>query len=940
MSKIKHYTNVCYSHGKLHVRGFDENWNPILENVNFNPTVWVDPQTNIHEFKENIVDVNTKDWHTFVGRHPLVGLTFDSIGSCKQFVAKNQRFGNVDGKMQVVKEKVYTPPSNMFICQYISKFFDTEPVPADKLKIFTYDIETEVGHRNVPDDTPIRIRKIVDNDSFYDQKSAEKETTIIEYENHPDKAKWEIWDDERKDWVNYEVHPYRFIGGFPHPMKAEERVTLITVKDVNKRDIYTWGMSDYHTDRPEVHYYQCKNEDELLESFLAFWTQNYPDIMTGWNCLPKYTNVWMSDRISTMEKIQPNDVLVDSNVLHKSGVSRKKAFNLTLYGNRSIKASKDHIFPVYIKETDQYTNFKTNTITVEDKTVEEIQREFENGKDVFFILKKHENTNENLTYRKLFSNNIETLKNFVSFDENELTNSDKVTFTFSPMISIDVQLDEEISLDMMHMMGLIYTDGSLSIKDSKFSFTNINETLITWFRDFANEYKIISHGKNAISKVHNKNGEWLCTSVSSNNLIGILSRLFVYKDTNKKNLNLENCSLLSKAQFMEFIGGCVDGDGTLTQGCVSFCVYNENDVHYSDIEKFQELLLWNGYFAYINNSNNISFYRYDAKRLKEELHLIHSSKSKLIEEIKESNVSRESKSKIISYRNLDDSYIVHLKSIEECDYEDMYDIETNTHYFVANGIKTHNCSRFDNTYMYNRIKKRLGEEQANRLSPFGEIIQRPIKETDDVETSYAGIANLDYLKLYRKFNTKAQENYKLDTIANLEIGFKKVENPTGGSFRDFYTGQFEVRQKPNDDDTEIRKLAYVRTKLYDHYKETGEGYEKWEALDKKIRTMCAQTFIDYNIRDVELVDKIDNKRKYISLAMTIAYSAQCNYEDVFSPVKTWDYILYNHLYHKGLVIPIKKRTEKTEKFEGAYVKPPLIGKHEYCESFDLDSLLN
>ena len=530
---IKHYTNVCYSRGKLHVRGFDENWNPMIENVNFNPTVWVDPQTSYHEFKESILDVDTHSWKSFVGRFPLVGLTFDSISSCKQFVSKNQRFGNVDGKMQVVKEKVYTPPSNMFICQYISKFFDTEPVSADKLKIYTYDIETEVGHRNVPDDTPIRIRKIVDNDSFYDQKSAEKETTIIEYENHPDKAKWEIWDDERKDWVGYEVHPYRFIGGFPHPMKAEERVTLITVKDINAKDIYTWGISDYHTDRPEVHYKKCKNEDELLSSFLAFWVSNYPDIMTGWN----------------------------------SGL-------------------------------------------------------------------------------------------------------------------------------------------------------------------------------------------------------------------------------------------------------------------------------------------------------------------------------------------------------------------------------------FDNTYMYNRIKKRLGEEQANRLSPFGEIIQRPIKGTDDVETSYAGIANLDYLKLYRKFNTKAQENYKLDTIANLEIGFKKVENPTGGSFRDFYTGQFEVRQKPKDDDTEIRKLAYIRTKLYDHYKETGEGYEKWEALDKKIRALCAQTFIDYNIRDVELVDKIDNKRKYISLAMTIAYSAQCNYEDVFSPVKTWDYILYNHLYHKGLVIPIKKHTEKTEKFEGAYVKPPLVGKHEYCESFDLDSLLN
>ena len=319
--------------------------------------------------------------------------------------------------------------------------------------------------------------------------------------------------------------------------------------------------------------------------------------------------------------------------------------------------------------------------------------------------------------------------------------------------------------------------------------------------------------------------------------------------------------------------------------------------------------------------------------------MIHSSKTNLIEDLKESSASRESKSKKISYRNLDDSYIVHLKSIEECDYEDMYDIETNTHYFVANGIKTHNCTRFDNTYLYNRIKIRLGEDEANRLSPFGEVFQRPIEGTDDIETSFGGIADLDYLRLYRKFNTKAQENYKLDTIANLEIGFKKVENPTGGSFRDFYTGQFEVRQKPKEDDTEIRKLGYERTKLYDHYKETGEGYEEWEALDKKIRDLCAQTFIEYNIRDVELVDKIDNKRKYINLAMTIAYSAQCNYEDVFSPVKTWDYIIYNHLIKDGIVVPIKKPANKTEKFEGAYVKPPLIGKHEYCASFDLDSLL-
>lgn len=937
---IKHYTNVCYSRGKLHVRGFDENWNPMIENVNFNPTVWVDPQTSYHEFKESILDVDTHSWKSFVGRFPLVGLTFDSISSCKQFVSKNQRFGNVDGKMQVVKEKVYTPPSNMFICQYISKFFDTEPVSADKLKIYTYDIETEVGHRNVPDDTPIRIRKIVDNDSFYDQKSAEKETTIIEYENHPDKAKWEIWDDERKDWVGYEVHPYRFIGGFPHPMKAEERVTLITVKDINAKDIYTWGMSDYHTDRPEVHYKKCKNEDELLSSFLAFWVSNYPDIMTGWNCLPTYTNVWLNDRITKLENVKVGDALVDSVILNKSKNSEKESFELSLYGGRKIRASEDHIFPVFTKEKHEYTNFTTNNTRIEDKRVRQIRKELEDGKDIFFVIPKHENKNENLTYRKLFKSNVSLLKTFCEFDESELNDSDSLKIKLKERIILNVKLDDEISNDMMHMMGLIYTDGSFSFTDSRISFTNTDRPLIEWFRDFANSHKILSRGKNAILTLSNKNGSWLSTTVSSNNIIGILARLFLYKDSTKKNLNIENCSMLSKSQFMEFISGCIDGDGTLTSGVVSFCCYNNVDETQSDMEKIQELLLWNGYFANISNSTNLRFFCCDNIRLKNDLRLIQSKKKELVCKLTDNNYLRNSKSKIIAFRNLDDSYVVRLEHIESIGVEKMYDIETDTHYFYANGIKTHNCGTFDNTYMYNRIKKRLGEEQANRLSPFGEIIQRPIKGTDDVETSYAGIANLDYLKLYRKFNTKAQENYKLDTIANLEIGFKKVENPTGGSFRDFYTGQFEVRQKPKDDDTEIRKLAYIRTKLYDHYKETGEGYEKWEALDKKIRALCAQTFIDYNIRDVELVDKIDNKRKYISLAMTIAYSAQCNYEDVFSPVKTWDYILYNHLYHKGLVIPIKKHTEKTEKFEGAYVKPPLVGKHEYCESFDLDSLLN
>lgn len=533
MTDIKHYTNVYFSRNRLLVRGFGEDWKPFMEKVPFTPTVWVDPDTGYHNYRDSILKVDARNWKSFLGKKPLIGLTFKDISSCRRFISENRKYEKVDGKMKIVSERVYTAPSNPFICQYISENFTTEPVPMEKLRVYTYDIETEVGHRNVPDDSSIRIRKITDSGSMFEQKDQTLETTIADYELHPDKDKWEILNEKTGEWVSYDQHPYRFIGGFPDPSKAEEKVTLITVKDINSSEINTWGLNDFKSDRMEVHYHKCEDEDDLLRKFLLFWTSNYPDIETGWN-----------------------------------------------------------------------------------------------------------------------------------------------------------------------------------------------------------------------------------------------------------------------------------------------------------------------------------------------------------------------------------------------------------------------TSRFDNTYMFNRLKSRLGEDAANSLSPYGEVFQKPIEGTDDIETSFGGIANLDYLRLYRKFNTKAQENYKLDTIANLEIGFKKVENPTGGTFRDFYTGQFEVRQKPKDSDSEIRKLGYERTKLYDRYKETGDGYEEWKELDDRIRKLCAQTFIEYNIRDVELVDKIDNKRKYIGLAMTIAYEAQCNFEDIFSPVKTWDYIIYNKLIHDGLVVPIKKPANKTEKFEGAYVKPPLIGKHEYCASFDLDSLLN
>jgi len=109
-------------------------------------------------------------------------------------------------------------------------------------------------------------------------------------------------------------------------------------------------------------------------------------------------------------------------------------------------------------------------------------------------------------------------------------------------------------------------------------------------------------------------------------------------------------------------------------------------------------------------------------------------------------------------------------------------------------------------------------------------------------------------------------------------------------------------------------------------------------VDSEIKRECWQSFVSYNVRDVELVDKLDNKMKLMDLALTIAYTAKVNYEDVFSPVKTWDIIIYNYLNDMKVVVPPRKDSKKDGHYEGAYVKDPLVGKHDWCCSFDLNSL--
>ena len=201
-----------------------------------------------------------------------------------------------------------------------------------------------------------------------------------------------------------------------------------------------------------------------------------------------------------------------------------------------------------------------------------------------------------------------------------------------------------------------------------------------------------------------------------------------------------------------------------------------------------------------------------------------------------------------------------------------------------------NTEFFDIPYVCNRILNQFDEKELKRLSPWGNVSSRSVYQMGRSHQVYdiQGVAHLDFFDLYRKFTYINQESYRLDHIAFVELGERKDGNPY-------------------------------------------ETFSEWYTKDY-------QSFIEYNITDVELVDKLEDKMKLIDLCLTMAYDAKVNYIDVLGTTKYWDILMYNHLRKKNIVIPQKIKHEKSEKYEGAYVKDPIVGMHKWIMSFDLNSL--
>lgn len=212
-------------------------------------------------------------------------------------------------------------------------------------------------------------------------------------------------------------------------------------------------------------------------------------------------------------------------------------------------------------------------------------------------------------------------------------------------------------------------------------------------------------------------------------------------------------------------------------------------------------------------------------------------------------------------------------------------------YIKPDVITGWNVEFFDMPYLINRIAKVFGMDHAQRISPWGILFKKSVEIYGRQQEAYnpLGVSILDYLQLYKKFTYKQQESYSLDYISQEELGEQKVDYSEYGNLDGLYEADFHK-------------------------------------------------YMTYNIHDVNLVHKLDEKLQLLNLVYTLAYDIKINYNDALGKVLPWEIAIYNFLKEQNVVFPFKTKHRKDTAYEGAYVKEPIVGLHDWVMSFDLTSL--
>jgi DNA polymerase elongation subunit (family B) len=205
-----------------------------------------------------------------------------------------------------------------------------------------------------------------------------------------------------------------------------------------------------------------------------------------------------------------------------------------------------------------------------------------------------------------------------------------------------------------------------------------------------------------------------------------------------------------------------------------------------------------------------------------------------------------------------------------------------------------NVEFFDIQYIITRMKNLLGEERIKELSPWRSVRPYSREFFGKEQGSYriGGIAVIDYMDAFKKFGYKygPQESWKLDHIAYVVLGEKKMDYSEYGNLTNLY------EQNP-------------------------------------------QLYLDYNLKDTWLIQRFEDETGLLSLVMTVAYGGGVNYGDAFGTVGIWETTLYRRLIKEKRVPPIKGGPgQRAGELVGGYVKDPKVGMHPWIVSFDLNSL--
>ncbi len=203
-----------------------------------------------------------------------------------------------------------------------------------------------------------------------------------------------------------------------------------------------------------------------------------------------------------------------------------------------------------------------------------------------------------------------------------------------------------------------------------------------------------------------------------------------------------------------------------------------------------------------------------------------------------------------------------------------------------------NSEGFDIPYTVNRVTKVLSKDDTRRFCLFDKFPKkREYEKYGKTATTYdlVGRVHVDYLELYRKYTYEERHSYRLDAIAEYELGERKTQYE--GTLDQLYNNDFK-------------------------------------------------TFIEYNRQDCLLIDKIDKKLKFIDLANTIAHENTVLIQTTMGAVAVTEQAIINEAHHRGMIVPGRpKRDEELDtQAAGAYVAYPKKGLHDYIGSMDINSL--